>query len=523
MTATHHTTRAVGLTVLLVLSVVAGSLAFTGVVVADEHGSAELPQDSLTEHRGDVVPIDVALNNTTTAYVSIAHEGEYGALVEVVDGDEDGHVGLVVNTHYARVNDVTAGIDLTEESEAAGDEYTVVSVSKSTDAASTPLPTGTYDVAVGVELDGDALAEEQDTMEVTLEEGSLDGMRIWTAPYSRLAFDTREQFFEESGITDLKSSVTETEYVAKGDYAVVQLDVSGVYGQVNYRHDLTGVDEVGEPSGIELRIEEVNPSATSDEVRRVDLTSRQNVLAVDAANDTMYLVVNTQSDTFEPDTVYRATFELDERNTLMTDSDADEMESKTVSETFAIVEPRATVETDGKFSRTANTTLRGTTSVAPGNDLTVELNGSADAFPMTETVSVSDDGTFSATFDLTDVAIGANVTATVQWGDDVIGDTSGVVVQQIDDDVSTETSESTDDSTTETPSESTTETPTDTTSEATPEPTPEPTTTGSSEAGSGGGDGTADGESETASPGFGVVVAVIAVLGAALLATRVQQ
>ena len=520
MTATQHTTRAVGLTVLLVLSVVAGSLAFTGVVAADEHGSAELPEDSLTEHRGDVVPIDVALNNTTTAYVSMTHEGEYSVLVEVVDGDEDGHVGLVVNTHYARVNDVTAGIDLTEESEAAGDEYTVVSVSKPTaDAPSTPLPTGTYDVAVGVELDGDALAEEQDTMEVTLEAGSVDGMRLWTAPYSRLAFDTREQFFEESGVADLESSLTETEYVAKGDYAVVQLDVSGVYGQVNYRHDLTGVDEVGEPSGIELRIEEVNPSATSDEVRSVDLTSRQNVLAVDAANDTMYLVVNTHGDTFEPDTVYRATFELDERNTLMTDSDADEMESETVSETFAIVEPRATVETDGKFSRTAATTLRGTTSVAPGNDLTVELNGSVDAFPLTETVSVSDDGTFSATFDLTDVAIGTNVTATVQWDDTVIGDTSGVVVQQIDDDdVSTET-------TTEPTDETTTETPTDATSAATPEPTPEPTpdptTTGS--AAGGGGDDAADGESGATSPGFGVVVAVVALLGAALLAARTRQ
>ncbi|SEP30615.1 PGF-CTERM protein/surface glycoprotein [Halogranum amylolyticum] len=521
MTTPHQTTRAVGLTVLLVLSVVGGSIAFSGVVAAEEHGNATLPADSLTEHRGDVVPIDVALNNTTTAYVSVTYEGEYGVLVEVVDGDEDGHVGLELNTHYARVNDVTAGVGLTEASAAAGDEYSVVDVTTPSEASAEPLPTGSYDVAVGVELgeDGDALAEEQDTMTVTLEEGSVDRMRIWTAPYDPLAFDTREQFVEEVGLEALGSYVTETDRIASGDYVVVQVDASGIYGQVDSRHDLTGVDEMGEESGIRLWIEEVNPSATSEEMRHVDLTSRDNTLAVDSANDTMFLLVNTHTDAFEPDTVYRATFELNETNALLSDDNPDETKRETVSETFAIVDRRATIETDGKFSRTASTTLRGTTTAAPGSQLTVELNSSGtDALPATKTVTVSDDGTFSTSFDLTGVPIGTNVTASVIWNDAVIGDTSGVVVQQIEGDPGETTAEPTDGSTSEQTTEST--------ADSTPEPTPEPTTTDSTVGdrdSSGDDTATTGGESGAASPGFGVVATVVALLGAALLAARRRQ
>lgn len=518
MTASNHTTRAVGLAALLVLSVVTGSIALVGVVAADEHGSAELPQDSLTEQRGDIVTLDVALNNTTTAYVSMAYEGEYGVLVEVVDGDEDGHVGLAVNTHYARINDIDAGIDLTDESKDAGDEFSIVAVDTPSEAGTAPLPTGTYDVAVGTELDGDALAEEQDTMSVTLEEGSVDGMRIWTAPYDPLAFDTRQEFFDKVGMDGLGSYVTETDRIAAGDYVVVQVDASGIYGQVSDRHDLTGVDGMGEETGLRLWIEEANPSATSDEVRRVDLTERENALIIDAANDTMYLLVDTHADAFVTDTVYEATFELNETNAMMADSDPDEMDSVSVSETFAIVERRATIATDGKLSRSANTTIRGTSSAAPGSQLTVELNGSVDALPMSKTVTVSDDGTYNTSFDLTDVPIGTNVTASVVWDDEVIGNETVVVVQQIDDDSATATPESTNESTT-TATTTTTTAPT-----PTPEPTPEPTTTGdSATGGTDGGDGESGGATDTQSPGFGVVAAVVALLGAALLATRMRR
>lgn len=506
MTDTHSTSRAVGLAVLLLLSVVGGSVAVVGTVAAEEHGDAALVQDSITEHRGDVVTLDVELNETDTAYVTMSYEGEYGVLLEVVDGNNDSRVGLSVNTYYARVNDVTAGIELTEESEAAGDELTVLDISTPADASATPLPTGTYDVAVGTELDGDALAEEQDTAEVTLEAGGIDRMQVWTAPYDRLAFDTREQFFERVGLGGLAASVTESEYVAKGDYVVVQMDVSGVYGQVDYRHDLTGVDEFGEPSGIQLSVEEVNPSATADEVRRVDLTSPDNVLVVDAANDTMYMVVTTNTDTFESDTVYKATFELNENNLLMSDDDPDEMARESVSRTFAITDRRARLRTDGTLAQSATTALRGTTSAAPGTELTVQLNASGDAFPMNQTVTADEGRTFTATFDLSEVAVDTNVSASVRWHDEVIGNTT-LVVTAVEDQTAT-------------PEPTTTAEPT-----PTPEPTPEPTTTAAPTTATGGGGDGGDGGGGTAttSPGFGLVAAVVALAGAALLAARSRR
>ncbi|SFL55128.1 hypothetical protein SAMN04487950_4177 [Halogranum rubrum] len=523
MTAEHTTTQAVGLVVLLVLSVVAGSVVLTGVVGADEHESAELPQDSLTEQRGDVVTVDVELNNTTTAYVSMTREDRYGVLVEVVDGDEDGHVGLTLNTHYARMNDETAGVGLTDESEAAGDEVTVVDVTTPSDAQS-PLPVGTYDVAVGTELDGNELADEQDTMEVTLEAGSIDGMRIWTAPYGLLSFDTREEFVEEVGQSGLESSVTETDRIAAGDYLVVQVDASGIYGQVSTRHDLMGIDEFGEDSGLSLDIYEVNPE-TSEEVRRVDLSSRDNVLVVDEANDTMFLVVNTNTDTFVPNTAYQATFQRNETNALVADSDPDEEDGESVSATFAVVDRDATLQTDGTFPQSANTTLRGTTSVAPGSRLTLELNSTneteTDALPTSQTVTVADDGTFDGSLDLSDVPNGTNVTASVVWNDEVIGNATGVVTQPVEDDAETTTSDS----------ESTAEpTTTESASTPTPEPTPAPTTTSDGAMGTGesGGEGTGDAaatQTQSQSPGFGLVsalVALVVLLGAAVLASRVR-
>jgi PGF-CTERM protein len=116
---------------------------------------------------------------------------------------------------------------------------------------------------------------------------------------------------------------------------------------------------------------------------------------------------------------------------------------------------------------------------------------------------VSSDGTYNATFDFADTPIGTNFTATVSASPSLDGTTEfdGVVVEQVD---------------TETPTPTPTDTPTpDDTPTPTPEPTdtptPEPTETDTP---------TATEETTTTTPGFGAVVAVLALLGAALLALR---
>ncbi|MFB6205187.1 MAG: BGTF surface domain-containing protein, partial [Haloglomus sp.] len=128
---------------------------------------------------------------------------------------------------------------------------------------------------------------------------------------------------------------------------------------------------------------------------------------------------------------------------------------------------------------------------------TVRLKSTENNLLKDDDVTVASDGTWEASYDLSDYEPGVNFTASAvdnRFGDT---DTDGKIVEQ-----QTTT-------TTKTPTETTTKTPTETTT-ATPEPTttttstPEPTTTTTT----GGG------------PGFGIAVSIVALLGAALVALR---
>jgi PGF-CTERM protein len=118
-------------------------------------------------------------------------------------------------------------------------------------------------------------------------------------------------------------------------------------------------------------------------------------------------------------------------------------------------------------------------------------------------VNVSSDGTFNASFDFSDRAVGTNFTVTTSaspnFGDDATTEYDGVIVEQVD---------------TETPTPTPTETDTPTaTATPTATPTPEETETATATP--------EDTETTTTTtPGFGAVVAVLALLGAALLALR---
>jgi PGF-CTERM protein len=116
---------------------------------------------------------------------------------------------------------------------------------------------------------------------------------------------------------------------------------------------------------------------------------------------------------------------------------------------------------------------------------------------------VSSDGTYNATFDFAETPVGTNFTATVSASPGLDGDDEfdGVVVEETTDtptETDTPTPTETDDST-PTPTETDDSTPTP--DDGTDTPTPTETTT-------------------TTTPGFGAVVAVLALLGAALLALR---
>lgn len=73
--------------------------------------------------------------------------------------------------------------------------------------------------------------------------------------------------------------------------------------------------------------------------------------------------------------------------------------------------------------------VRGETDRSPGTELTVRLASSdaAQPFATSTTATVEDDGTFRATFDLSNLSTAASFEATVRAGDDLLATTTGVL------------------------------------------------------------------------------------------------
>jgi PGF-CTERM protein len=207
---------------------------------------------------------------------------------------------------------------------------------------------------------------------------------------------------------------------------------------------------------------------------------------------------------------YNATLEvnaIDNDDVTLNDAKKDER----VSTNFRVVEREAPLNTNAddnvEIAQSEDGEVTGTTTIAPGSEITVRarsVSGAENPFVMSETVNVSSDGTYNATFDFAETPVGTNFTATVSASPGLDGDDEfdGIVVEE-----ETTTQSPTD---TPTPTETDDSTPTPT---ATDDSTPTPTATDD-------GTPTPDGETTTTTPGFGAVVAVIALLGAALLALR---
>ena len=152
-------------------------------------------------------------------------------------------------------------------------------------------------------------------------------------------------------------------------------------------------------------------------------------------------------------------------------------------------------------------TITGSTNVAPGTELRIRAEGVGDTRFVTEQteIVVQPDGTFSAEFDFSERAVDEEFEVSLLSGnypDDITAD--GLFVESTAPETTTPEPTTTEPEPTTTEPEPTTTEPEPTTTE--PEPTttePEPTET-----------------TETQTPGFGIAVAMLALIGAALIALR---
>ncbi|WP_255196581.1 DUF7282 domain-containing protein [Halorarius litoreus] len=363
--------------------------------------SASFGQAVYSEERGDVAEFTVNLNQDSTADVQIGGDDvNYNVSLTVEDGDDDGQVTVEWNTDKAgyMTNEGTAF-------EAADSDDAVTNVRRFSNRipSDSRLSAADYDLAVS--FDGD----EQDVAVVTLNARSTDSAQQWVAPGSSSPGNT----------TELLDVVTQRDNVALGDKTVTQITASGIFGYITSLDDL---DEAGN-DGVSVTIEEAGDTINR-EPKEISVNQNGVELFVDAENNQHFIVVDTDEATarrgtqtglaIEEGETYNVTFEIDGDENPYVDED----ETEEVSTQFTVEERTAEFDTaaDGNVTvdSAADQQISGTTNLAPGTELTIRARSTGDSpFLKSNTTEVGPNGTFSGTFDFSNVSQDTQFTVTI--------------------------------------------------------------------------------------------------------------
>ncbi|WP_224450152.1 BGTF surface domain-containing protein [Haloprofundus salilacus] len=464
----------------------------TSIEVEEVTQSVSLP-NSVNVESGDTATFQVQMDDTTEADILIgSNDDGYVVNATVVDEDEDGVANVTINT-YNPTEANNYGL--------SGDDDSSVTAfnNESNIGVSGILDTANYDIEAGPSgFADDSDVDSTDVSTLAVTESSIQDAQSWTAPAGAVDSDnSREDVLEaiENG------EITQSDTVAEDDIAVVQIQGSGFFGAL----------ERGDTDDLTITVEEMNPGANR-EAASTELTAEDVVL--DDENNNLFVVVDTESEELTRENGDTVTFDSGkEFNVSLTASgDLVEDDDVTVGSTFEVVDREATLNTNDndvvEVAASENGTVEGETSIAPGSEIRIRAqseSGASNTFVETQTTTVSQNGTFNASFDFSDLEAGTNFTLSLndQDGSGFAGDTEydATIVNGTQTGGETTT-------TTETTETTTTETTTEETTETTTEETPEETTTGGEQT------------TETDTPGFGVIVALIALIAAALLAVR---
>ncbi|WP_435358624.1 BGTF surface domain-containing protein [Haloarchaeobius sp. DFWS5] len=505
-----------------------GTTAVANLTVGDvQPGELALPEGTTTDEVGDVAALNVSMTGTDTGIVHIGSaDTGYSANVSITDGDGDGQVTLLVNTYT--MGGVASG---TTYSTLGSDSVTVLDETELPDT----IEASDYPVTVGA--GENATAEPQDIGTLTLQSPSTDGLAVWTAPQSlgvSSADDVRAAL--DSG------ALTQDTSIATGDVLVHELTTSGLEGRLAAAGGASPTEQffqVVDGENVTLEIAQTNASRNRDP-KRITLDASNTQVVANADNNSYYLVTSTGAlGDVAAGEEYESNFYIGSA------SDAEGGQNQSASTAFTFVEREITFETsegDGvAVQAAANQTLSGSSTLAPGSEILLRVDSEDRSAPFRKTASatVTQNGTWEAALDFSDVPENTNFSMTAL--DDEGGQATATGQVTGNDTESPNGTTTTTPGTTTAPNGTTTATTTGTTGTDTVTTAPgegETDGTETTEAGDGptdnteptegtgdtvgGGDGTGtNGTTDgTGQPGFGVAAALIALVCAALLAGR---
>jgi len=507
-------------------------------VTAADDESAEFVESTITEQRGDILETTVELTETSTATINFGSSSDgVQANATVEDDDGDDQVTVYINTFRMDTNSNANIFNIDSDSDDnIIAQQTTTQTSDLIDAGDYDLEVEAGDVDFGSNSEP-GVSSSDDVATVTLESRSTENVQMWTGSSDEIgSFSDLEDVNEAIN----EGTLTQSSEIAVGDLAVHQIQVTGLEGRLDARanEDVTSnffqADGGAKgpnngPNPINLTIEEADPGANQG-AEEINLSAANTTVIADGPSDTYFVSVDTGDLEFghdggdktalpnDDDTALETNFTIvrDDAGSTFTDfasSNLADDENEESLITFDANEPDINVDEPFDVSQAEAQTITGDTNIAPGTELTLRIksdDGVTPSFLKTASPVVQSDGTYSATLDFSEQSVGDTYTIEVDSATLPDGPVSedGEVVGS----VSTDTATPEPDTATPEPDTATPEPDT-----ATPEPdtaTPEPDTA------------TPEPETEeptstpTSTPGFGVVVALTALLAAALLAVR---
>ncbi|AWB28085.1 hypothetical protein HARCEL1_10395 [Halococcoides cellulosivorans] len=380
-------------------------------------GSGSLAVENATVAKGDVatIPIEVGDNDRVSVRLGSEYAG-WERVVRVEDVDGDGQVTLRVNTFTAAADTLeSSGIEAigADEVRRFDDQYGTFS-----GALGTGLERSyAYTVAVheAYNASGDRFVGEYGVGRLNVEPRTTTGMNVWTAPN-----DADIETADDVATAISEDHLTESRLITEGDYAVAELEATGIFGALEaqpgntYAEMLISLDE--NVDSLNFTVEEGVSNMYEDNT--VNLSANTAALTVIPNQDdgTLYVLMDTSAFDGVADGDQRVpTFTVNAGDTTDTLATSDENDV-TVEQAFEMESP--TVEFDqNDVSAAPGQTISGTTNFAPGTELTIALESQSTPYsPSVETeftATVQADGTWSGQVDFSDGSRGQEYTVSV--------------------------------------------------------------------------------------------------------------
>lgn len=441
--------------------------------------SASFGSDYYEVPRGDAAAITVNLENTKNGVVRIGNAGEvFSANVSVEDTNEDGQVTFYLNTYRT-----TSGVEDAVVYAGSEDSASIQSWSdQAKNGLSQPLAQGSYELRAAAGNDISKLDDPNAVTSLSVNARSTDSAQTWIRPSA-----------DADNVADLTDTLTQRNNVVKGDAVVVEVEASGIYGALYNNSQSTKdipIDSADTPNASDLTLTFTESGDNVERNTDADSFNASEVSIIkDGENKTFYAVVSASKVAGKDSSgdglgEWKAAFTVSEDYAVASDTEE-------VSTSFTVEEKQIELNDGESVSVSGEDTISGTTNLAPGTELNVVAQ-SEGVFYKNVPVTVQQDGTFSATFDFSDYEEGTEFDVRVQ--NEGVSVKGAVKAQQT--------------TTTTTSTTTTTTTTTSTTSTTSEDPSETSTTSSTTST-------TTDGQ-----PGFGVAVALVALMAAALLALR---